>query len=71
MEENLKRAFTILHGQCTEIPLVKLGWDRKYEAIHCDQDIIEILMLIKGFMFKFEGNKGLTHMMWEAYASVF
>ena len=47
LEENLKRSFTILHGKCTEIPLVKFGGDRKYEAIERDQDIIEILKLIK------------------------
>ena len=47
LEENLKSSFTILHGKCTEIPLVNFGGDRKYEAIERDQDIIEILKLIK------------------------
>ena len=36
-EENLKRAFTILHGKCTESLLDKLEGDRKYEDIESDQ----------------------------------
>ena len=57
LEENLERAFTIIHGQCTEILLTKLGGDKKYEAIERDQYVIGILNLIKGVMFKFDGNK--------------
>ena len=45
--------------------------DRKYEAIERDQYVIETLKLTKGIMFKFKGNKELTHAMWEAYVSVF
>ena len=63
-EENPKRAFTILHGKCTESLLDKLGGDRKYEDIESEQEIIEILKLIKGVIFKFDGNKELTHAMW-------
>ena len=62
-EENLKRAFTILHGNCTERLLSKLGGDRKYEDIKSYQDVIEMLNLIKGVMFKFDVNKELTHAM--------
>ena len=57
LEENLKRAFTILHGQCTESLLAKMGGDSKYEAIYHDQNIIEMLNLVKGGMFEFDGNK--------------
>ena len=31
LENNLKRAFTIIHGQCTDILLTNLGGDSKYE----------------------------------------
>ena len=34
--ENPKRAFTILHGQCTDSLLVESGRDRKNEAIECN-----------------------------------
>ena len=71
LEENLKRAFTIIHGQCTESILAKLGGDNKYEAIKRYQDVIEMLNLIKGVMFKFDRNKKLTHEMWDIYVSVF
>ena len=71
MEENLKREFTILHGKCTEGVLAKLGGDKKYEDIKSYQDVIEILKLIKGVMFKFDGNKELTQAMWESCVSVF
>ena len=56
LEENLKRVFTILHGQCTESLLAKIGGDSKYEAIYHDQDLIEMLNLIKGGMFELYGN---------------
>ena len=36
LEENLKRTFTILHGQCTDSLLAKSGRDRKNEAIKCN-----------------------------------
>ena len=71
LEENLKRASTILHGQFTESILDKLGGDSKYEAINRDQEVIGILNLINGFMFKLDGNKGLTQAMCEEYVSVF
>ena len=71
MVENLKRAFTIIHGQCTKSLLANLVRDRKYESIKNDQDVIGMLNIIKGVMFKFDGNKELTHAMWEVYMSVF
>ena len=71
MEENLKRALKILHGQWTESLIVNLGGYSKYEAINCEQDFIGMLKLIEGVMFKFEGNKEPTQAMWEAYVSVF
>ena len=57
MEKNLKMVLKILHGQCTESLLTKLGGDSKYESIERDQYVIGILNLIKGVMFKFDGNK--------------
>ena len=70
-EENLKMAFTILHVRCTESIFSKMGGDSKYEAIKRDQDVIDMLKLIKGIIFKFNVNKELAHRMWEAYLSVF
>ena len=48
-----------------------MGGDRKYEAIKLDQDVIGMLKIIKGVMFKFDRNKELTHVMWEDYVQVF
>ena len=48
-----------------------MGSYRKYEAIERNQGAIEIMKLINGVMFKFDGNKELTKTMWEAYVSVF
>ena len=70
LEENLKRVFTILHGQYIRSLLAKLEGDKKYECINSNQDVIEILKLIKGVIFKFDSNKKLTHTMWEVYVSV-
>ena len=64
MKENLKRSFTILHKQCTESFIAKLGGDRKYDATKHDQGVIGIMNLIKGFMFNLDGNMELTHVIW-------
>ena len=71
LEEKLKRTFTILQEKFTESLLAKLGGGIRYEAIKRDQDIIGMLNLFNGVMFKFNGNKELTHVMWKSYASVF
>ena len=44
-----------------------MGGDSKYEAIKRDQDVIGMLKLIKGVMFKSDEKKELTHLMWKAY----
>ena len=71
LEENLKRAFIILRGQCTERFFSNLGGNRKYEAIENDQYIIGMLKIIKEVIFKFNLNKELTHAIWESYVSFF
>ena len=40
LEDKQKRAFKILHGQCTESLLKNMGVDYKYEAIERNQDVI-------------------------------
>ena len=70
IEDNLKRAFTILHGQCTESILAKLYGDSNYKSNECNQDVIRMLKLIKVVMFKLYGKNELTHMIWEDYVSV-
>ena len=52
-------------------PPCKSGGGRKYDSIKCDQDFIGILRLVKELVFNFDGNKELTHAMWESYASLF
>ena len=42
-------------------------WGSNYESTKCDQDVIEILKLVKRVMFNLYGNKELTHTMWESY----
>ena len=71
LEEHLKRTFTILQRQCTDSRLAKMGGDKKYEAIEGEQDVIVMLKIIKGVMFRFDGNRELTRKMWEAYVSLF
>ena len=71
MGENLTILFRILHWQCTEILVTNLGGYINYESIDRDQYLIGILKLVKGFMFKFVENKEQTHVIWEAYVSMF
>ena len=63
LEENLKKAFTVLHVQCTESILANLGVDCKYESIERDQDVIGMLKLITGVVFKLTINKEITNAM--------
>ena len=56
LEDNLKRAFTILQGQCTESLIDKLEGNSKYEFIESNQDVIGMMKVIKGVMLKFNGN---------------
>ena len=46
-------------------PPCKSGGGRKYDSIKCDQDFIGILRLVKELVFNFDGNKELTHAMWD------
>ena len=71
MEKNLKMVLKILHGQCTESLLTKLGGDRKYEVIKHYQEGFGMLKLINRVMFKLDGKKELSHTMQEVYMSVF
>ena len=71
MEENLKNMFKIIRGQCTESLIANIVEDKKYEAIKHDQDVIGILKLIKGVVFKSDINKELIHAIWGAYMTVF
>ena len=71
MEEKMKSEFTILHGQCTESLISKIRGDSKYESTEHDQDVIIIMKLINGVIFKFDKNKELAHVIWEAYVPVF
>ena len=63
LEENLKRAFTIICVQCTESILDNIVGYCKYKAIERDQDVIVMLKLILGIFFKLDINKEITHAM--------
>ena len=41
-----------------------MGGDSNYESIERDQDVIGMLKLVKGFMFKFDCNKEFNHAIW-------
>ena len=71
MEEKLKKAFSIIYGQYIEIILVSMIGYIKYEAIKHDQEVIRIMKLIKGLMYKFDEKQELTHAMWEEYVLLF
>ena len=51
--------------------LSQSGGDRKYKSIEREQNVIGILSIVKGAMFKFYRNKELVHIMWEPYMLLF
>lgn len=57
LEDNMKRAFTVAVGQCTELTTAKLHGTSNWTKINKDLDLIELLKLVKELMQKFEEHK--------------
>jgi hypothetical protein len=60
-EEDLKKVFSLIWGQCTEYLRAKLEAKEGYEQMKTDYNTIELLKSIKDCVFKFSDQKYATH----------
>ena len=54
IQANLKKLFSLVWGQCTELMRTKLQQMPSYEEINAHQDSIGLIKSIKGLTFKFD-----------------
>ena len=65
-EEDLKKVYSLIWGQCTEYLRAKLEAKDGYLQMKSDYDTIELLKSIKDCVFKFSDHKYAAHSLHEA-----
>jgi hypothetical protein len=66
LSENLRSAYSLIWGQCTEALRSKLRAKTEFETIAQHFDCVELLKLIKDTVFKFSSQKYKPHALHEA-----
>ena len=59
LDENLQKAYSLIHGQCTELLKSKLKTSTKWETVSSQYDMLGLLEAIKTIIYKFEDQKYL------------
>ena len=59
LDDNVKKAYSIVMGQCTDLLQSKLKQQANWSTISQDQDVIALISLIKTITFRFEDQKFL------------
>ena len=57
LAENLKRAYALIIGQCSEDLLGKIKGSSDYPAADTDQDAVKLLLIIRGYCCKFDDHQ--------------
>ena len=57
LEDNLKKAYTVAWGQCSDAMRAKLKAHPEFESKHSTCDCVWLLKEIKGIMMRFEGQR--------------
>ena len=52
-EENLQKAYSLIHGQCTELLKSKLKTNENLETVSSQYDMLGLLEAIKTIIYKF------------------
>jgi hypothetical protein len=65
-EEDLKKVYSIIWGQCTKFLRAKLEAKDGYSTMKVDYNTIELLKSIKDWVFKFSDQKNVNHVLHEA-----
>ena len=59
LDENLQKAYSLIHGQCTELLKSKLKTSENWETVSSQYDMLGLLEGIKTIIYKFEDQKYL------------
>ena len=59
LDENLQKAYSLIHGQCTELLKSKLKTSANWETVSSQYDMLGLLEAIKTIIYKFEDQKYL------------
>ena len=54
LDENLQKAYSLIHGQCTELLKSKLKTSANWETVSSQYDILALLEEIKTIIYKFK-----------------
>ena len=54
LDENLQKASSLIHGQCTELLKSKLKTSANWETVSSQYDMLGLLDAIKTILYKFE-----------------
>jgi hypothetical protein len=57
LENECKKLYTIILGQCTSYMTAKLKELPKFKKLHADKNPVKLLKAIKGLTFKFDNEK--------------
>ena len=53
LDENLQKAYSLIHGQCTELLKSKLKTSANWETVSSQYDMLGLLEAIKTIIYKF------------------
>ena len=59
LDENLQKAYSLIHGQCTKLIKSKLMTSANWETVSSQYDMLGLLEAIKNKIYKFEDQKYL------------
>ena len=54
LDENLQKAYSLIHGQCTELLKSKLNTSANWETVSSQNDMLGFLESINTIIYKFE-----------------
>ena len=59
LDENLQKAYSLIHGQCTELLKSKLKTSANWETVSYQYDMLGLIEAIKTIIYKFKDQKYL------------
>ncbi len=58
--ENVKKEYALILGQCSPKLISKIKWSDKYPAADLAQDVVQLLMIIRGYCCQFNNHQQST-----------
>ena len=71
LTENMKKAFSLIHGQCTEYLRAKLEALPNWTVIKQDYDVLALIKAIQGLTYSFDGESYEYHAMYHAHRQLY